>query len=100
MRRRSTSPLTLDDVRESGQLAFLCSFGDNLVYLRGTVYSVPNQTDGHDVEELVRHPDSYPVTAGAGIDFGWYHVDGCSCEFCRPPSSEDGTTSDITSRIS
>jgi hypothetical protein len=64
------------------------------------MYSVPDPTDDRDVEELVRHPDAYPVTAAAGIDFGWYHVDGCNCEFCHPSSSKDGVTSDIASRIS
>jgi len=99
-RRRSPSALSLDDVRKSGQLAFFHAFGDNLVYLHGTVYSVPSQTESSDPEELIRQPDAYAVTAGAGIEFGWYHREGCECEFCRRSRSSDGEKSKPPSGVS
>ena len=86
---QSPSALSLDDVRKSGELATFHAFGDDLVYLHGTVYYVPSQAEGRDPEELVRQPDAYPVTTAAGIEFGWHHLEGCDCEFCHCSSSSD-----------
>ena len=91
------APLTLDDVRASGQLAFFHAFGDDLVYLRGTVYCVPSQAESCDPEELVRQPDAYPVTSVAGIEFGWHHLEGCDCELCRRPRFDSREKSETPS---
>ena len=88
-RRRSPSALSLDDVRKSGQLAFFHAFGDDLVYLHGTVYCVPSQAESRDPGELVRQPDAYPVTTVAGIEFGWHHLEGCDCDLCHHSRSSD-----------
>lgn len=88
---------TLDDVRESGQLAFFNARGDNLIYQDGSVYCVPSPTDGRDLAELVQDPRAYRVTARAGIEFGWYHLEGCECEFCRRVYCADEETTETTS---
>ena len=57
-------------MRASGQLAFFHAFGDDLAYLRGTVYCVPSLAESCNPEDLVRQSDTYPVTSVAGIEFG------------------------------
>jgi hypothetical protein len=92
--------LSLDDVRQSGQLAFFRVFGENLIYLHGTVYSLPSTDDNQDVEQLVRHPDAYPVTSCTGIEFGWYHLEGCDCDLCRRSHSGKSLKLGISGRVS
>jgi hypothetical protein len=77
-----TLPLSLEDVRASGQPATFDAFGDSLVFLDGTVWSVP-RLGIPDLPHLAQQPDAYPVTVEVGIEFGWHHLEGCDCRFCR-----------------
>jgi hypothetical protein len=75
--------LTLDEVRQARVPAVFRDFGDNLVYIGGTVYSLPAESDPHDLETNLALPDTYVITNGVGIEFGWEHLHDCDCPLCR-----------------
>jgi hypothetical protein len=75
--------LTLDEVRQASVPAVFRAFGDNLVYLGGTVYSLPAEPDPDALETNLALPGTYVVSEEVGIEFGWEHLHGCDCPFCR-----------------
>jgi len=78
--RRSASPrLSLEDVLSAGLPAVYRDHGEHLLFRDGRIF------DGSSVGTSPVEPIMV-LDRGAeavGLEFGWRHVAGCSCRFCR-----------------
>ena len=75
--------LTLDEVRQASVPAVFRAFGDHLIYVGGTVYSLPAEPDPDDLATNLSLPGTYVVSEEVGIEFGWEHLHDCDCPLCR-----------------
>jgi hypothetical protein len=74
--------LSLDDVAATHRPATFSGFGDHLLYLEGTVYALPRSPEASDMAEPLSLPGAYVVTQTVGIEFGWQHLNECTCHLC------------------
>jgi hypothetical protein len=71
-------PLSIEEVRAAGLPAVYSAFGDHLAYFGGTIYALPREPDACELADLSGISGAYEVTHVVGIEYGWYHLDGCA----------------------
>jgi hypothetical protein len=74
--------LSLDDVAATHRPATFSGFGDHLLYIEGTVYALPRRPEPPDLAQPMSLPGAYVVTQTVGIEFGWQHLNECTCDLC------------------
>lgn len=74
--------LSFEEVVAASQPATFSVFGDNLLYLEGTVYALPRSPEPSDLAQPMSLPGAYVVTQTVGIEFGWQHLNECTCHLC------------------
>jgi hypothetical protein len=74
--------LSFEEVAAASRPATFSAFGDNLVYVDGAVYSLPHSPGPSELEQPMTLPGAYVVTQTVGIEFGWQHLNGCTCDLC------------------
>jgi hypothetical protein len=85
---RSRALLSLDEVRASGLPAYFFDYSEELLHLDGQLF------DLRDVEAAERAGvDPLPLPReilenGVGLEYGWRHIAGCACHYCRQRSLE------------
>lgn len=75
---RARRRLSLADVVNAGLPAVYQQYGEQLVYLDGTIF------DASDPRALTATPILVVDEAdkAVGLEFGWRHAGDCSCRFC------------------
>jgi hypothetical protein len=74
--------LSFEEVAAAHRPATFSAFGDHLLYLEGTVYALPRSPHPSDLAEPLRVRGAYVITQTVGIEFGWRHLDDCTCTWC------------------
>jgi hypothetical protein len=74
--------LSLEEVIAASHPATFSAFGDNLLYLDGAVYALPRRPEPPDLRQPLGMPGAYVLTQTVGIEFGWQHLDECTCDLC------------------
>jgi hypothetical protein len=75
--------LHVDEVMASAHPAVFQAFGELLVYIDGRLFDLGH--DGASSAGRLCPPMLDPgiLLHAAGIEYGWQHVEGCGCRFCR-----------------
>jgi hypothetical protein len=74
--------LSFEEVAAASQPATFSVFGDHLLYLDGAVYSLSHSPEPSDLARPLDLPGAYVVTQTVGIEFGWQHLNECTCDLC------------------
>jgi hypothetical protein len=74
--------LSFKEVIESGRPAVYSQFGDALLYMDGVLFDVLDPGSPAELWHKVPADDSRLASHTVGIEYGWRHVSGCSCDFC------------------
>lgn len=74
--------LSFEEVVAASQPATFCAFGDHLLFVDGVIYAFPRSPRPRDLAHPGRVPGAYVVTNPVGIEFGWQHLDLCTCPLC------------------
>jgi hypothetical protein len=77
--------LSLKDVIESGRPAVYRRFGDELLFMGGTLYDVVQESRPTELELQTPLHDPSFENETVGIEYGWRHALGCSCPLCALP---------------
>jgi hypothetical protein len=85
MRPAGRRLLSLQDVIEIGRPAVYRRFGDELLFMDGTLYDVGQATPA-ELELQAPLDDSGLEHEAVGIEYGWRHALDCSCPLCAPPA--------------
>ena len=82
--RRAPRRLSLADVVSVGLPAVYQQFGDQLIYMDGSIFDA---SDPSLIAEIVNVADE--SDRAVGLEFGWRHADGCSCLVCSNDRPEE-----------
>lgn len=76
--------LALGEVRECGSPAVFMDYGEALLYMDGHLFSL-REIKGEPGHALLLPPPLPPqvLESGVGLEYGWRHLAGCNCRFCR-----------------
>jgi hypothetical protein len=77
--------LSFNEVIETGRPAVYSQFGDALLFMDGALFDVLKPGSPTELWRKVPRDDPRFAGRAIGIEYGWRHVSGCSCDFCAPP---------------
>ena len=82
MRQTGRRRLALEEVVDAGRPAVYRRFGDELLFVDGTIFDVSGP--GLPTELSLAVPLDHPRLAkhAVGIEFGWQHALHCPCPAC------------------
>jgi hypothetical protein len=86
MRPAGRRLLSLKDVIEAGRPAVYRRFGDELLFMDGTLYDVGQSSSPTELALQTPLHDPRFENETVGIEYGWRHALGCSCPLCTPPA--------------
>ena len=74
--------LSLDEVRQSGRVAYFFDFCEALMYVDGALFEIrPSGAGTSNGMRRTPMPRSI-LDSGVGIEYGWRHLAECDCECC------------------
>jgi hypothetical protein len=82
---RARRRLSLEEVINAGLPAVYQGFGEQLLYMDGTIYDA---SDPSSLAEILLGVVCEPHRA-VGLEFGWRHTGDCSCLLCSKPSADE-----------
>jgi hypothetical protein len=85
MRPAGRRLLSLKDVIETGRPAVYRRFGDELLFMDGTLYDVGQENRPTELDLQIPLHDPRFENETVGIEYGWRHALGCPCPLCAPP---------------
>jgi hypothetical protein len=86
MRPAGRRLLSLKDVIDAGRPAIYRRFGDELLFMDGTLFDVGQSSAPTKVELQAPLHDPRFDSEAVGIEYGWRHALGCPCPLCAPPA--------------
>ena len=86
---RARRRLSLVDVVSVGLPAVYQQFGEQLLYVDGTIFDASDPSLPSEILNVTDETDE-----AVGLEFGWQHAGDCSCHLCASERTE--TTTQMT----